>query len=152
VYSPREWWNDDQTSKGAAMGQVLHSRATTTETVRRAIQSSQASLRTLAKQYGINPKTVLMLKPRSRLSSTHSGKVPSCWVSSQNVRAPASVSSFSSLPPRLRFWGAYHVNIAQLVCGLCSLFTFWQKNANAHQLERCICSCSRKPLTCCRMS
>jgi hypothetical protein len=31
------------------MGQVLHSRATTTETVRRAIQSSQASLRTLAK-------------------------------------------------------------------------------------------------------
>ena len=46
------------------MGQVLHSRATTTETVRRAIQSSQASLRTLAKQYGINPKTVAKWKKR----------------------------------------------------------------------------------------
>jgi transposase-like protein len=44
------------------MGQVLHSRATATETVRRAIQSSQASLRKLAKQYGINPKTVAKWK------------------------------------------------------------------------------------------
>ena len=40
------------------MGQILHGRATTTEAVRRAIQSSQASLRKLAQQYGINPKTV----------------------------------------------------------------------------------------------
>ena len=46
------------------MGQVLHSRATTTEAVRRAIQSSQASLRTLARQYGINPKTVAKWKKR----------------------------------------------------------------------------------------
>jgi hypothetical protein len=38
------------------MGQVLHGSATTTE--RRAIQHSQASLRALAKRYGINPKTV----------------------------------------------------------------------------------------------
>lgn len=40
------------------MGQVLHRRATTTETVRRAIQYSQESLRTLARRYGINAKTV----------------------------------------------------------------------------------------------
>ena len=40
------------------MGQVLHGCATTTETIRRAIQYSQESLRTLAKRYGINPKTV----------------------------------------------------------------------------------------------
>ena len=35
------------------MGQVLHGSATTTEAVRRAIQHSQESLRTLAKRYGI---------------------------------------------------------------------------------------------------
>jgi transposase-like protein len=46
------------------MGQVLHGRATTTEAVRRAIQSSQASVRSLAKQYGINPKTVAKWKKR----------------------------------------------------------------------------------------
>lgn len=40
------------------MGQVLHRCARTTEAVRRAIQHSQASLNTLAAQYGINPKTV----------------------------------------------------------------------------------------------
>ena len=38
------------------MGQVLHGCATTTETIRRAIQHSQESLRTLAAN-GINPKT-----------------------------------------------------------------------------------------------
>src|SRR5277367_6738735 len=40
------------------MGQVLHGSATTTEAIRRAIQHSQASLRVLAKRYGINQKTV----------------------------------------------------------------------------------------------
>jgi transposase-like protein len=46
------------------MGQVLHGSATTTEAVRRAIQHSQESLRTLAKRYGINPKTVAKWKKR----------------------------------------------------------------------------------------
>jgi hypothetical protein len=40
------------------MGQVLHRGATTTEAIRRAIQHSQESLRTLARRHGINPKTV----------------------------------------------------------------------------------------------
>jgi len=40
------------------MGQVLHGRATTTETVRRAIQASEASVRALARRYGISPTTV----------------------------------------------------------------------------------------------
>jgi hypothetical protein len=35
------------------MGQVLHGSATTTEAVRRAIQYSKESLRTLASRYGI---------------------------------------------------------------------------------------------------
>lgn len=41
----------------ALWGQVLHGCATTTEAIRRAIQHSQASLRQLARRYGINPKT-----------------------------------------------------------------------------------------------
>ena len=48
------------------MGQVLHPSATTTAAVRRAIQHSQESLRTLAKRHGINPKTVAKWKARSR--------------------------------------------------------------------------------------
>jgi len=49
------------------MGQVLHGSASTTAAVRRAIQDSQESLRTLAKRHGINPKTVA--KWRSRKST-----------------------------------------------------------------------------------
>ena len=48
------------------MGQILHGSATATEAVRRAIQHSQASLRALAKRYGINPKTVAKWKKRKR--------------------------------------------------------------------------------------
>ena len=46
------------------MVQVLHGRATTTAAVRRAIQHSQESLRTLAARYGINQKTVAKWKRR----------------------------------------------------------------------------------------
>jgi transposase-like protein len=55
------------------MGQVLHGRATTTEAVRRAIQSSQASLRTLAQQYNINPKTVAKWKQRNHVHDAAMG-------------------------------------------------------------------------------
>jgi len=47
------------------MGQSLHGSATTTEAVRRAIQSSQASLRDLASRHGINPKTVAKWRKRT---------------------------------------------------------------------------------------
>jgi hypothetical protein len=50
------------------MGQVLHGSATTTEAVRRAIQHSQASLRALAKRYGINQKTVAKWKGRTSVA------------------------------------------------------------------------------------
>jgi transposase InsO family protein len=46
------------------MGQVLHKCATTTEAIRREIQESQESLRTLASRYGINPKTVAKWRRR----------------------------------------------------------------------------------------
>jgi transposase-like protein len=55
------------------MGQILHSSATTTEAVRRAIQNSQASIRTLAKQYGINPKTVAKWKKRAHTQDAPMG-------------------------------------------------------------------------------
>lgn len=55
------------------MGQVLHGSATTTETVRRAIQNSQESIRTLAKRYHINPKTVAKWKKRTTVKDDTMG-------------------------------------------------------------------------------
>jgi hypothetical protein len=40
------------------MGQILHGSATTTHAVRAAIQRSNAPLKELAAQYGLNQKTV----------------------------------------------------------------------------------------------
>jgi len=55
------------------MAQVLHGSARTTATVRRAIQNSQASIRSLAQQYGINPKTVAKWKQRSNVQDAPMG-------------------------------------------------------------------------------
>lgn len=55
------------------MGQILHRSATTTEAIRRAIQNSQESLRTLAKHYGINPKTVAKWKKRVSVADLPTG-------------------------------------------------------------------------------
>src|SRR6201998_2971485 len=55
------------------MGQVLHGSATTTEAVRRAIQHSQESLRTLASRYGVNQKTVAKWKRRTSVADLPTG-------------------------------------------------------------------------------
>jgi transposase InsO family protein len=55
------------------MGQVLHGSATTTETIRRAIQNSQESLRQLARRYGINQKTVAKWKNRDSVADRRTG-------------------------------------------------------------------------------
>jgi transposase len=55
------------------MGQVLHGSATTTEAVRRAIQHSQESLRTLAKRYGIDQKTVRKWRKRTSTADLPTG-------------------------------------------------------------------------------
>ena len=55
------------------MGQVLHRGATTTEAVRRAIQHSQESLRTLARRHGINPKTVAKWRKRCSVADLPTG-------------------------------------------------------------------------------
>jgi transposase-like protein len=47
------------------MGQVLHGSARTTAAVRRAMQHSQESLKTLAARHGINPKTVAKWRKRT---------------------------------------------------------------------------------------
>jgi Integrase core domain len=68
------------------MGQVLHGSATTTEAVRRAIQHSQESLRTLAGRYGIN--LVAKWKARSSVSDARMGpKEPSSTVLSREEEA-----------------------------------------------------------------
>src|SRR3954469_11221984 len=59
--------------EGRAMGQVQHGSATTTAAVRRAIQHSEASLRTLAARYGINPKTVAKWKKRTSTTDHRTG-------------------------------------------------------------------------------
>ena len=46
------------------MGQVLHGCATTTHTIRAAIQRSKASIQELSKTYNLNPKTVAKWKKR----------------------------------------------------------------------------------------
>src|SRR5271166_209216 len=67
--------------EGCAMGQILHGSATTTEAVRRAIQNSQESLRTLAKRYGIKPKTVEKWKKRASAADLKTGpKAPKSTV------------------------------------------------------------------------
>jgi hypothetical protein len=70
------------------MDQVLHGSATTTEAIRRAIQHSQASLRSLAKRYGINQKTVAKWKRRSSVVDLPTGQV-----SDRNVGKPSSSRS-----------------------------------------------------------
>ena len=82
------------------MGQVLHGRATTTAAVRRAIQSSQASLRTLAQQYGIDPKTVAKWKRRTTVTDAPMGpKAPRSTVLSTEEEAVAAAFRKHTLLP-----------------------------------------------------
>src|SRR5437660_12515960 len=74
--------------EGCTLGQVLHGSATTTEAIRRAIQRSQESLRTVAKRHGINPKTVAKWRKRSFVADLPTGpKQPSSTVLSMEEEA-----------------------------------------------------------------
>ena len=55
------------------MGQILHGSARTTSAIRRAIQDSQESLRSLAKRFGVNQKTVIKWKQRSSVEDIPTG-------------------------------------------------------------------------------
>jgi hypothetical protein len=90
------------------MGKVLHASATTTEAVRRAIQHSQESLRTLARRYGINQKP----------SPSGSGERPSptcqrdrASLAQTACRSPMRPSSLPSASTR-----SCHSTIASMHC------------------------------------
>ena len=55
------------------MGQNRHVRATTTHAVRAALQRSQASLATLSKEFGINPKPVAKWRKRETVEDQKPG-------------------------------------------------------------------------------
>ena len=55
------------------MGQILHGCATTTHTVRKAIQRSKASLSQLSRTYGVNPKTVQKWRQRQTVEDRKTG-------------------------------------------------------------------------------
>ena len=75
------------------MGQVLHRGATTTAAIRRAIQHSQESLRTLARRHGINPKTVAKWRKRRSVDDLPTGpRVPRSTV--LNLEEEAVVVAF----------------------------------------------------------
>ena len=66
------------------MGQVLHGSARTTQAVRRAIQHSQESIRSLARRHCINPKTAAKWKRRTSTADARMGpKTPHSTVLSQ---------------------------------------------------------------------
>ena len=70
------------------MGQVLHGSAGTTEAVRRAIQHSQASLRDLARRFGVNPKTIAKWRKRSSVADQPTGpKAPRSSILSADEEA-----------------------------------------------------------------
>jgi transposase-like protein len=74
VFGPGLWWCIIFSSmEGCTLGQILHGSATTTEAIRRAIQRSQESLRSLAKRHGINPKTVAKWRKRSSVADLPTG-------------------------------------------------------------------------------
>ena len=82
------------------MGQVLHGCATTTEAVRRAIQSSQESLRALANRYGINQKTVRKWRNRSSATDLPTGpKKPRSTVLSVEEEAVVVAFRWHTLLP-----------------------------------------------------
>lgn len=86
------------------MGQVLHGSATTTEAVRRAIQHSQACLRTLAKRHGINPKTVAKGRKRQLAIDLPTG-----------LKDPSSPHCRS---PKRRWWWRSGARVAAVGCKL----------------------------------
>jgi transposase-like protein len=59
-----------------AMGQILHGTATTTHATRAKIQASEASIRMIAEQHHINPKTAQKWKNRDSVDDLKCGRKP----------------------------------------------------------------------------
>lgn len=82
------------------MGQVLHGCARTTEAVRRAIQDSQESLKTLAARYGINPKTVAKWRHRQSVQDAPMGpkQIRSSVLTAEEEAAIVAFRRYTLLP------------------------------------------------------
>ncbi len=59
------------------MGYILHGTATTTRVTRTKTQASETSIREIAEQYHINPKTVRKWKNRGSVEDLTCGAKPS---------------------------------------------------------------------------
>ena len=81
------------------MGQVLHKRATTTHGIRAEIQRSEASIQSLARQFGLNPKTVAKWKKRDGVEdATMGAKRPNTVLSAQDEVLICAFRRKTSLP------------------------------------------------------
>src|SRR5258705_2132256 len=112
------------------MGQILHRSATTTEAVRRAIQHSQESLRTLARRHGINPKTVAKWRKRSSTADHRTGPtVPRSTVLSIEQEAVIVAFRKHTLLPLDDCLYALQATIPQLLAPRCTVV--WDGMASA---------------------
>ncbi len=99
------------------MGQVLHRSATTTEAIRRAIQHSQESMRSLARRHGINPKTVAKWKKRESTADRRTGPtVPRSTVLTVEQEAILVAFRKHTLLPLDDCLYALQATIPQLTC------------------------------------
>lgn len=82
------------------MGQILHGSARTTAAVRRAIQDSQESLKTLAVRHGINEKTAAKWRERDFVHDAPMGpkKPASTVLSSEEEAAIVTFRCYTLLP------------------------------------------------------
>lgn len=81
------------------MGQILHKRATTTHEVRAEIQRSQASIQSLARHFGLNPKTVAKWKKRDSVEDAPMGaKRPNTVLSKQDESLICAFRRKTGLP------------------------------------------------------
>jgi hypothetical protein len=71
-----KWYDVPSTQGEKAMGQILHGTATTTHATRAKIQVSEASIRKIAEQYNINPKTAHKWKNRDFVDDLRCGCKP----------------------------------------------------------------------------
>lgn len=81
------------------MGQILHGSARATETVRRAIQHSQESLRSLSARYGLNQKTVAKWKKRTSDAPAEPSRYPECADAGARSRPGMRSRMLRSLKP-----------------------------------------------------
>ena len=72
------------------MGQILHGSATTTEAVRRAIQHSQESLRTLEQRQRSADKPAM----RDEIGVEHRDEIRWCGIGGQHLESVVDISRF----------------------------------------------------------